>query len=83
MSDNIVALDRPTTEAALRRDLVIAIQRMLNLAEAGEIEAIVMVPIKADHSFKVMREGTIRKLAVVGILAQAQHDLLATDGQDP
>ncbi len=83
MSDKVVALDRPGTDEALKRDLVTAVKRVLEMAENGEICSIVMVPMKPDHSFKVMYEGTLRKMQVMGILTQALHDLAAGDGQDP
>lgn len=82
-SNNIVALDRPTTDAALQRDLVTAIKGVLDLAERGEICSVIMVVMKPDHQFRIMREGTHRKMAMMGMLVQALHDLAATDGQDP
>ena len=82
MTENIVALERPTTDEALQRRMVETIREVLSLAERGHLSGVVMVPIKHDHSFRVIKSGPIRKLVTVGMLAQAQHDLLAQDDLD-
>ena len=76
MSAEIRILDRPTTPQALQEGVVDVVQSVLDLAKSGEINAIVIVPIRADGTFRVLKAGSARRLQTVGYLAQAQYDLL-------
>lgn len=69
-------LDNPESDQALQRKMADMIREVLAWAERGEISGIIMVPMKSDQTFKVMKAGSIRRLQSVGYLAQAQHDLL-------
>ena len=69
-------LENPESDSALQQSMVEMIREVLVWAERGDLAGIVMVPIKADLSFKMLKAGTIRRLQTVGYLAQAQNDLL-------
>ena len=57
-------------------ELVEALRAILAQAEAGEFSRIVVVKLRADHSFAVQCIGVGSDLVAAGALAFAQHDLM-------
>lgn len=78
---DIHELARPTTDEALQRRMVEIIREVLEMAESGNLAAVVIVPIRVDQSFRVRQAGLMRRLQTVGYLAQAQFDLLDVEDE--
>ena len=82
MAANLTVLDKPTADETLRARMVESMQEISALCEQGEIHAFVAIVIRADGSFRVIKDGELRRINTVDYLAQAQHDLLAYESDD-
>lgn len=71
-------IGRPSIEQELRERLIASLKFALELAEAGEIDALVMVLTKPDHTFLIEKQGTMRKTETMGYLVQALWEMAAT-----
>ena len=71
----LVSLDRPETPQALRDGMIKVIKEMLGLAESGEIDSIILIPIKPSREFQTITAGTLPHLHAAGYISQALHDL--------
>jgi hypothetical protein len=82
MTGKIVALGKPTVDDEVRANMVRDAEAVLEMARAGELTALVIVPVTNDLCMRTMTSGNIRRLHLVGLLAQAQHCLLK-EGFEP
>jgi hypothetical protein len=75
MSETVVTLVKP----APNKELAEALRHALEQAERGEIQGFIMVKLRADQSFAVVKSGDCSNLALSGALAHAQYDLIASN----
>lgn len=76
---NIVALERPSTDEALRTGLLDLLDRSRETVLAGETSGAVIVLIRPDGFFQLEKAGSPSRLMTVGYLMQAVHDLLKAE----
>lgn len=81
MSAKIKSIGKATVHDEDKSSLLEALAAVTALAEKGEIAGMVLVGVRADRSFAVWQTGDLKRIETVGLLAQAQHDLLA--GEEP
>lgn len=76
MESNIIALAKPTVAEETKADLLGAIERVRIAIESGVVTGLFIIPIQADYSYQIIREGDMVKTRMLGLLCQAQFDLL-------
>jgi hypothetical protein len=77
------AIGKPTVQEEDKASLLKGLDAMLKLVNEGEVGGIVAITVRPDRSFAIYQLGDLRRIETIGLLEQAQFDLLTSEPPYP
>jgi hypothetical protein len=76
-------IGRPTVHEEDKASVIRDVEHISKLVADGEISAMLAITVRPDGSFQIFRSGDMKRIQGIGLLAQAQFDLLNAEAPYP